>query len=369
MKNKLSLSIDELLVDESFLNYYYKKDEADILEWEDWTEDHPEREQLVKGAFLMLDKLSLKWSREQIESKFKSVNGKSDLEIENNTKLKVMRNPLYFRWVAAAIVIFMGLGWWYFQNDDTSIIYKELVENTTIPLLEKENDSEKPLLVTLSDGSSILLQKGSRLSYPETFKNDKREVYLDGEAFFEVAKDSKKPFFVYANELVTKVLGTSFTIKSYKGQKDIQVIVRTGKVSVYRLDEIKKSTELVGNTPTAIATKTLEGVVIIPNQQINFNKTKSNFSKSLVEQPEMLSDMPRYNFEFKDVSAVKVFETIQKAYGVTIVYDEDLLKSCPVTASLTDEPLYGKLDLICQAIEAEYQLIDGQIVISSKGCK
>lgn len=369
MKNKLSLSIDELLIDESFLNYYYQKDEADILEWEDWAEDHPARKQLINEAFLMLDKLSLKWNREQIKSKFKSVN--TEFELENIPKLSIFSKPLFIRWAAAAAVLLIcSLGWTYVKHiNSTSVIYSELVENASIPLIEKENDSEKPLLVALSDGSSILLQKGSRLSYPATFKDDKREVYLDGEAFFEVAKDPKKPFFVYANELVTKVLGTSFTIKSYKGQDDIQVIVRTGKVSVYRFDEIKKSIELVGKKPEFITTKTLEGVVIIPNQQINFDKTKSNFSKSLIEQPEMLSDMPRYNFEFKDVSATKVFETIQKAYGISIVYDEELLKSCPVTASLSDEPLYGKLELICQAIEAEYQLIDGQIVISSKGCR
>lgn len=367
MKNKIVLSIDELLVDESFLNFYYKKDQADILEWEVWQEDYPERELLVKEAFVMLDKLSLKWSREQIENKFHVLRLEEEPEV-----LKITyRKASYMPWIAAAsVILVMSLAWWYIKStDNTSTIYKELVENAPLTLVEKENDSEKPLLITLSDGSSILLQKGSRLSYPETFKDDKREVYLDGEAFFEVAKDPKKPFFVFANELVTKVLGTSFTIKSFKGQKDVQVIVRTGKVSVFRLDEIKKSIKLVEKTTNEVSTKKLEGVVIIPNQQINFDKIKSNFSKSLIERPEMLSDMPRYNFEFKDVSATKVFATIQKAYGIMIVYDEDLLKDCPVTASLSDEPLYGKLDLICGAIEAEYQLIDGQIVVSSKGCK
>jgi hypothetical protein len=177
--------------------------------------------------------------------------------------------------------------------------------------------------------------------------------------FFEVAKNPEKPFLVYANELVTKVLGTSFNIKSFKGQKEIQVIVRTGKVSVFKLNEVQNSKNV----------KILEGVVIIPNQQIKFDKEKSNFSKSLVEQPEMLSEMPQYNFEFKDVSASNIFSTIQKAYGISIVYDEELLKECPVTASLSDEPLYGKLELVCNAIEAEYQLIDGQVIISSKGCK
>jgi transmembrane sensor len=363
MKSKLvRLTIDDLLVDESFLNFYFRKDEADILEWEDWTELHAERQDLVREAFLMLDKLSLKWNREQIETKFKTLNNKIDIDFEEEPILQIVyRRPTFIRWAAAAsVILLMSVGWWYFeQNDGKSLIYKELVANAPIALIEKENLSDKPLLITLTDGSSILLQHGSRLSYPANFEGDKREVYLDGEAFFEVAKNPEKPFLVYANELVTKVLGTSFTIKSFKGQKSIQVIVRTGKVSVFKLNEVQNSKNI----------KVLEGVVIIPNQQINFDKGKSSFSKSLVEQPEMLSEMPRYNFDFKDASATTVFATIQKAYGISIVYDEELLKECPVTASLSDEPLYGKLELVCNAIEAEYQLIDGQIVISSKGCR
>ena len=356
MKNKAALTIDELLVNESFLNFYFRKDEADILEWEDWAEDHNERQELVKQAFEKLDKLSLKWKQEQIAKKFEVLN--ENLEEEKTLQVSY-RRPQIIRW-AAAVVLFLGIGWWYFQqNSSKSIIYTELVANASTALIEKENNTDKPQLITLSDGSSILLQHGSRLSYPANFEGDKREVYLDGEAFFEVAKNPEKPFLVYANELVTKVLGTSFNIKSFKGQKDIQVIVRTGKVSVFKLNEVQNSKNV----------KILEGVVIIPNQQIKFDKEKSNFSKSLVEQPEMLSEMPQYNFEFKDISASSVFATIQKAYGISIVYDEELLKECPVTASLSDEPLYGKLELVCNAIEAEYQLIDGQVIISSKGCK
>lgn len=355
------ITIDDLLLDESFLNYYYRKDEADILEWEDWAEHSLERQNLVKEAFLILDKLSLKWNREQIEAK---LNQSIGLILKEELPLQISyRNTI--RWVAAAsILLFLSIGWWYIKQNDSSHIYKELVENVSVPLIEKENKTDKPLLVTLNDGTSILLQKGSRLSYPVSFTDEKREVYLDGDAFFEVAKDPKKPFFVFANELVAKVLGTSFYIKSRHDQKDIEVIVRTGKVSVFKLDEIKISNQIDG-----IPSKIVGGVVVVPNQQISFDKKNSNFSKSLVEKPEILSEMSANNFEFKDVSAANVFATIQKAYGISIVYDEEILKECPVTASLSDEPLYGKLELVCNAIEAQYQLIDGQVVINSKGCK
>lgn len=367
MKKKLTRydaqpTIEELLVDESFLNFYFRKDEADILEWEDWADDNEARLAIIKEAFGELDRLSLKWKSEQIESKYTALSEELN-QVSNDKPLRVLyRNLSFIRW-AAAVIILVGLSWWYYQKTDTkSGIYQELVANAPVELIEKENKLDKPLLITLADGSSILLQKGSRLSFPSTFDGDRREVFLDGEAFFEVAKNPEKPFFVYANEVITKVLGTSFTIKSFKGQKDIQVIVRTGKVSVYRLDEIK-------NNEKVLQSKVLEGVVVVPNQQISFNKEENNFSKTLVEQPEMLTEIPQYNFEFRDASATEIFNTIQKAYGISIVFDEELLKECPVTASLSDEPLYGKLELVCNAIEAQYQLIDGQIIINSKGCK
>ena len=144
MKNKLT--IDELLIDESFLNYYFRKDEADILEWEDWAERHAERQDLVKEAFMLLDKLSLKWTREQIESKLNTLNGKINFDTEEEPKsLEVVyRRSNFVRWaVAASVLLFMGLGWLYFkQNDNKSLIYKELVANATayeLPVGENAN--------------------------------------------------------------------------------------------------------------------------------------------------------------------------------------------------------------------------------------
>jgi ferric-dicitrate binding protein FerR (iron transport regulator) len=162
---------------------------------------------------------------------------------------------------------------------------------------------------------------------------------------------------VYANELVTKVLGTSFVVKAYPYQKNVQVLVRTGKVSVYRL-ETAKSLNITDN-------KELDGVVISPNQQIVYERQEAEFKKSIVQQP---IELQTQSFEFKNEPVSNILKTIQQTYGIVIIYDESILSNCPLTASLSDEPLYGKLDLLCLAIGADYQVIDGQIIINSKGC-
>lgn len=211
--------------------------------------------------------------------------------------------------------------------------------------------------LSLSDGSVVILQPGSALQYPAQFGVDKREVYLIGAAFFEVVKNPKQPFLVYANELVTKVLGTSFWVRAVAGELTVQVVVRTGRVSVFRQSTVPADRQ---KTP-----RITSGLILTPNQQLVFNRQETTFSKSLVAQPLALQP---FDFTFRNAPVSEVLHAIGQTYGVTLVYDEDLLSRCPLTATLTQESLYGKLDLICKAIGADYQLIDGQIVINTKGC-
>ena len=349
MRPSLLESAEDLLLNESFLNFYFKKNDADILEWQEFLEDNPIYVSTATQASELLNKLSIKWSESQIREKY--------LQVE-------LRQTSVFSWskyvkitFAAASIILISVFTFQYLQSPISHIYVNHVEGKG--LIEQVNTTEKPLLVLLSDGSSILLSKNARLSYPSSFSGNKREVYLDGEAFFEVAKKPEMPFFVYANEIVTKVIGTSFRITAIKGEKNINVIVKTGKVSVYRLKQVNV-------TPLKVEVK---GVVITENQQIVFEKKQETFVKSLVSQPQIITKNANFSFNYYDTPANVIFEELQQAYGVQFIYDKGLFKDCAVTAALADEPLKEKLSLICQAIEATFEIIDGQIVIQGVGCK
>jgi transmembrane sensor len=227
---------------------------------------------------------------------------------------------------------------------------------------EVVNTGAKTKLVLLADGSSILLQPNSRISYPRSFATQaRREVYLVGEAFFEVAKNPNKPFFVYADNLITKVLGTSFTVRAY--DKDaVDVTVKTGKVSVFTRsdkDQVEKR-----------KSRHLTGLVLSPNQWAHFDHDDDKLIRSLVESPALL-DMPiqRSMFEFTGTPVKEVFAELEKAYGVEIVFDAEVMKNCYLTASLEDEPLFEKLNMICRTLDAQHEQLDGKILISSKGCQ
>jgi transmembrane sensor len=286
---------------------------------------------------------------------------------EIETPVKSIGFYSYLQWVAAAAILltFVWLGWLRL-NRPSFITYGQLVKNTkteTGEIYEKVNFTSKPILVNLPDKSSIILQPKSKICYsPRQYNKTKREVILSGEAFFEVQKNSKIPFLVYTNELITKVLGTSFSIKTQPSTSEIEVIVKTGKVAVFLQHDRDKNQKIESNT--------LNGFVLNPNEKVKVNRNNYKIEKpTIVDQKQLKLPIQRLTFNFDDTPAVEVLEELEKAYSIDIVYNKEKLAHCKLTAHLSDEPLAEKLELICTALEASYQEIDNQIILKSKGCR
>jgi transmembrane sensor len=274
-----------------------------------------------------------------------------------------------FRWAAAAVVVCLGV--WSYRNFSEKEPYLSYQDNIAVisqeQLIEKENTTQKTILLNLEDGSSVFLKPNSKISYAKNFgSTDKREVYMSGEVFFEVAKNPQKPFYVFANEMVTKVLGTSFNIRAFPDEKDVIVKVRTGRVSVAINANLKDNEK--------ISSREIEGIVLTPNQQAILARQEIRLVKSIIEKPEIQSDnnlnmKQIQNFVFAEAKASDVLKTIEKAYNIDVVFDENVLSQCEFTGNISDESLYEKLNILCKSIEAEYQILDTQIIIQSKGCK
>lgn len=357
----------DFIEDANFRQWVQNPDTISNDFWGDFVQQHPEKKQeltIARNFLLALEK--------HVESGFSAKTNEDAVfqqiqqEIDEQQEIPVRRIPVWSRWVAAASIIFV-MGWWVanWQTNPKQVSYEVNREQATSPLIEKVNRTDKPILIILADGSSIFLNPQSKISYAKAFnEGSKREVYLSGEAFFEVAKNPSKPFFVYANELVTKVLGTSFNIRAFPEDKNVIVKVRTGKVAVAVAQKISNQ--------QAISTREIEGIVLLPNQQAVLSRQEIRLVKSLVENPTLLSaNTPtpmHHSFLFEATSATEVFKRVEQAYGVEIVFDEEIFTHCQLTANLTDESLYEKLDIICKSIEASYQILDGQIIISGKGC-
>ncbi len=241
--------------------------------------------------------------------------------------------------------------------------------STNIVALEKNldrinNTESKSKIVTLEDGTKVSLGSNATIFFPKKFGLERRELTLEGDAFFEVAKNPDRPFLVYTKDIITKVLGTSFSINSNKNSNDVVVSVVTGKVQVFE----KNESNLIAVNSKTLSTK---GILLTPNQQVVYTANKQIFETSIVENPEPIQylKLSQNYFDFDRTSLQTIVERIQKSYGIEIVLENDELNKCNFSGDISEESLYEKLDLICKSIGATYQASGTRILIRGKGCK
>jgi transmembrane sensor len=111
-------------------------------------------------------------------------------------------------------------------------------------------------------------------------------------------------------------------------------------------------------------------IILTPNQQLVYERMGQSFQKVLLSNPAIIVPTgTERSLVYDEAPLDRVFSDLSKVYGINIVFDSEMLKKCTVTADLMNEPFYRKLDLICSAIDAHYEVIDGQVVIESSGCK
>jgi transmembrane sensor len=259
------------------------------------------------------------------------------------------------KWRNAAAIVLLVVsvaGWYTFNNiyRKVSSLPSALADAPKGQLAEEVNRSDHSLKIRLADGSTVTLAKDSRLTYPKQFGKKERVVQLTGEAFFEVTRNPDQPFLIYANETVTKVLGTSFRIRAFEDDPKVIVSVSTGKVSVFNQKDLEQNNQL-------------RGVILTANQQAEFSKAVEQFSKTLVEKPRLLTGVENKLFEFSDTQLKDVFDALQAAYGVEIIYDSELVKGRTLRVNLGVESLYEKLTVICNTMNLTYQIVDAKVII------
>ncbi|MGN7888318.1 FecR family protein [Dyadobacter sp. 22481] len=360
--NDESLNIEDLLSNDSFITWVLQDDDA--LLWEEFVRANPDKKELLEKA----SKIVLDLHRAEREAVPSIDEQKLWARIESTAESReepfVPATPgkkLFKMFLIAACVLLIA-AFGVFQTmrtDRKRVTYKELLTHAKVEnqLVEKQNQGNEAMEVRLEDGTVITLGKNSKLSYPTHFQKQKREVFLSGEAFFNVTKDPFRPFLVYANETVTKVLGTSFEIRAFENSKDVTVHVRTGRVSVYKQSRIQ-----TGDPETT-------GLVLLPNQKGTFNRDSEMLVKNLVEEPLPIAPIAETKkIRFDEVPATEVFAEMEKVYGVQILCDHELLSKCIISTSIRNESLYDNLDVICRTIGGTYKEIDAQIVIDAKGC-
>jgi transmembrane sensor len=276
--------------------------------------------------------------------------------IRQSTEIKKISFRSKFNWIATGIAacLIMVIGWLYYNknNTNTNSTNGQFVNRG----IESKNIAVKQQKIILPDNSIVILEKNASIITDENYGKRNRTVYLTGEAFFEVKRNTKKPFLVYSGGLVTEVLGTSFSIKPKPNSKMIEVSVKTGKVSVYANETHK--------------TDKFNGVILTPNQKVTFNTELKTISQSIVDLPLIVSsEIVKSDFQFEETTLDRITKIFEQAYGVEIVVSNPVLNHCVFTGELNGLTMYKQLEFVCGSINAKYELRGTTIFIIGDGCK
>lgn len=205
-------------------------------------------------------------------------------------------------------------------------------------------------LIQLPDGSTVIVSPGSKLNYPSSFDGlAKREVYLDGQAYFDVKHNPLKPFIIYTGKLKTIVLGTAFEINAWSDESEIRVTVSRGKVKVE--DENNRTLS-----------------IITPNHQITYNLLNEKSIQKVVNAPEYLA-WKDHDLLLSDVTIAEASALLEDRSQVKILIRDDHLKSKRFTTTvLKEERIETILNSIAEFNDAKYtyDIDKSEVVISSK---
>lgn len=272
----------------------------------------------------------------------------------------LFRATTIYRIAAAIIVLFIvGAGIILMRDHGSIIELRQPVTFNASPTVSISNTSELPRTLSLNDGTSIRLQPKGTVTYPKEFSDAQREVQLQGEAFFDVAKDRKRPFIISTENVTVKVLGTSFNVKAYEKSDEVTVAVRTGKVSVFAKNPDYRRDAGTNNE-----------IILTPNQEVVYSAVRDNFQKKIVARPEIILARPTiFEMRYDGTQVDKIFEVMEENYGIDIVFDKEVLSSCTLTTSMAEEGFYERIAIICHAIGAQYDVKDATIIIKSAGCQ
>lgn len=269
----------------------------------------------------------------------------------NNPRLVTRTNHLWmYSAIAASLLLCMAIGY-YFSG--SPVIGSPVIEKTISPQFTSvENSGRREKRVILPDGSIVELSPASNIRYSNAADSPSRELFLEGEAYFDVAHDTNRPFYVYVGNVVTKVLGTSFIIRAFDPNNKVMVSVKTGKVTVYSKNASHKKT------------------VLTPNQEAVYDRVTDMVATQTGDESKTI-EIKKWSTEmqFEETPISEVLRVLKKAYDIDIVFNEEKLSGCVLTSTFFEEGFYDRIDVICTAIGATYKIVDAQVIIESNGCK
>ena len=400
-KSYLKSSIEELVENPVFISWILHG--RNHKEWESFLNEHPEFKPTARKAQKIVELLK---DRQDHLSEDEILNIWKNIE-EFDKKFYYRRSYFSLKHLLryAAILVFalvIGVsGLWFFRQNTHSFQFASdfisgspsnshlKLANGTVVELERENsnvvmNTDRQIIINdervidlntvtspdisklneviipagkkshliLEDGTSVWLNAGSKMAFPTKFDGKKREVFLDGEAYFEVAHDQDKPFFVNTENISVKVLGTKFNISAYKTDELAETVLIEGRVTV---------------SEKSVLGYMMEKAILNPNQKASYNRNNRSISVVNVQDVDISIAWIEGMFRFSQQSLHEVLNKLERYYNVQFIYDSEFSTSDLITGKLDlNVPLEKAMRALADVASLQIEIKDGNVYIKKK---
>ncbi|WP_020531938.1 FecR family protein [Flexithrix dorotheae] len=258
---------------------------------------------------------------------------------------KSIHNPVktgglkYLGWKIAAAVALIIIS--VITINQYQSVPQEISETGLPELVEKINPSGMRSTIKLSDGTKVYLNAASKIIIPEKFSGLTREVVLEGEAYFEVAKNPDRPFIIKSGEVAVKVLGTAFNVSAYKEYNNVDIDVFEGSIEVSGKND---------------------KIILKDKQAVTFNK----LNNKLVQREYLLDSWAWKdgNLVFKGASFAQIVKRLEQWYGVEFELQTTVDMGKGYVGEFNNKSLERVLETLSYAGDFQYKILDSKVIIS-----
>jgi transmembrane sensor len=362
--SKLEYTAEDFVLDPEFRQWVFSPTEADKVYWEDYVRKNPYKHgDIVLARRILLNlarkspelseaRLELAWEnitkavdqidKESLERKTVPLNALSTIKRHDREYRSYSQHHQWYRMAAILLVAFaLALSANLFKKTKEIPVLQEAVvyEEHIVPAGVKAS-------LVLQDGSRVVLNSGSSLRYIKNFEADRRVLELEGEAYFEVAKDSLRPFMVQTGNVMTRALGTSFNIKAY-AQEEMDISLLTGLVEIdLDMDQASK-------------------VKLVPGEALRVDLERQRVQKmNFVQEQPIVWTKKTILFDYTPIERIK--RTLENWYGVEIYFANRPPKDLIVSGIFQDQSLENVLKGLSYSARFDYKINHDEITLTFK---
>lgn len=361
MKNYKEYRTDDFIGDDNFIQWVKFPNEELEAVWAEFIAENPHKLPEIKEAvrFLKLFRdQAPELPAERLHRLHQQINERIDVPVSASTVHQIMssrsrRIRTYYYAAAVTIVLLSFVSWGLInllasEAPVPSVTVEK--EYSTSHLQEHVIPKGKRSRITLADGTQVWVNADSRLEYPHNFMTaSTRDVYLQGEAYFDVAPDSLHPFIVHVQGVEIKVLGTAFNIKGYKEEAKIEATLVHGRISI------------AGDSA-------YDHVTLAANQRAVFLKEKN---RMVVENNVMTDTYTSWRngvLVFEDQPIREILPILERTFNVRFLVDDESSLDCRFTAKINNKSLNEVLELFRTSDKIGYKIVANEVQIKGSFC-